>query len=114
MHGLDGVFRFQRREELACGLGLLDHEILQSARDGDDMLGQDLRRRRVSQSAGDEIEGACLSSGHILQYKRMFSRRSISVSKINGKPIKAFGSSPRMLLISAMPKPSDLALPAQW
>jgi len=38
---------------------------------------------------------------------------SMVTSCIRGRPIRALGSSPSMRLISTMPNPSDLALPAQ-
>ena len=42
------------------------------------------------------------------------SFRNISVNRINGSPIRLFGSSPINFSNSVMPSPSDLKLPAQF
>ena len=52
---LDRVLGFEGREELARGLGLFHDEVLQLARDVDDMLRQYLFGRCVAQRAGEQI-----------------------------------------------------------
>jgi len=48
------------------------------------------------------------------QGKTTPSARNISVKRINGSPIRLFGSSPINFSNSVMPSPSDLKLPAQF
>ena len=58
MQGLDWVLGFEGGEELPCGLGLLYYEMLQGARQVDDVLRQHLFGGRDTQGAGYKVERA--------------------------------------------------------
>src|SRR5450830_936715 len=111
MQRLDRLFRFKRGKKLSCCFGVFHDEMTQFASHGYDVLRQDLFGEGVAQRAWNQVERAQL--GRHNQNRRTFSRRSIWINKISGRPISAFGSSPVILLISAIPSPSDFALPAQ-
>ena len=111
VQGLDRLLGFKSSKELPCCLGLFHDKMTYFACHGDDMLRQYLFRWGVAQRAGNQVERAM--PGFHVQNSLTFSLRNIWINKISGSPINALGSSPVIALISAIPSPSDFALPAQ-
>ncbi len=91
----------------------LDHEVAQAGGDRLRLRGQEVRPRRVlAERDGHEVEAAALRPG-LAHGSATPAARSMRESAISGRPISAVGSSPLIASSRVMPRPSDLALPAQ-
>ena len=98
-------------EALQLGSGgfcVLDDKISKAARPRGDVGGGCQAGAGGAQADGDEVEAAGAHQG-----SAMPSLRSMRARAINGRPTRALGSSPRSASSRVMPRPSDLALPAQ-
>ena len=110
---LQGLGRADLLQIRARGLGVFGDEVLQRAHPLLHVLRDHRRKRAVAQRGRNEKQRA---GGHGQRgfYKTLTPcAASISVSAISGSPIRALGSSPRISAMSAMPRPSQRALPAQ-
>jgi hypothetical protein len=91
----------------------LDDEVAQAGGDRLCLRGQEVCPRCVlAQGHRDQVEVPA-RHGVAAHGSCTPAVRSMRARAISGRPISAVGSSPRIASSSAMPRPSDLALPAQ-
>jgi hypothetical protein len=97
-------------QERARALCLLGEEVVEPARDGDDLRGQDRVERAGGQRARQQVERAAHRAAPSTGTP---AATSIDVSRISGKPMSAVGSSDSTRSTRAMPSDSIFAAPAQ-
>ena len=102
---------FEALQFRACGFRVLDDEVAEPAGQLADPGGVGECPIAFAQACRYEKQGPAMSVG--VHGSWIPSLRSIDDRAIRGKPMSAFGSSPRSASSKVIPKPSTLALPAQ-